>query len=187
MQPLYRHLVTGHRGISRRVMVQGACAGVIAALGGTGLASCTSSPSRQQAPQGQAGGVSSPAPGTAAAAADLRILAAALADEYRLLAYCSAVESRHSGLTPTVAPVRSVQQQHVAVLQRTLGRSAVQERPHVPRRPKAAQARLLRELRGANDRRTSNCLAAVSGPLARVFASIAASHAMALAALSGSP
>lgn len=112
---------------------------------------------------------------------DAALVIAAIADEEVLLAYCTALIDRHRDLTAVVRPVRQRQRQHVDVLRSTLRRfdpPTARRRVVVPSRSRSAEAKLTRLVDAAKRRRFDDCLAAESGPLARMLATTAAAHAV---------
>lgn len=178
--------MTGERAFSRRVLLRStASAGAVGAVGlAAGLTGCASTAEHPHAFR----------PGTrdttARASVDVALLSRALVDEQRLLAYCNAAERRHPSLKVGLAPVRRVQGEHVAVLRRALpGRAGADSGAHgVPQLPTGAaavSARLVKMLERAERERLTDCLAARSGPLARLLASVSASHAVTLDQLGG--
>jgi hypothetical protein len=73
-------------------------------------------------------------------------------------------------------------------MRKALGRAGghhTADSPVLPAEPAAVQTGLLVLLRKAQRRRVADCVAARSGPLARLLASVAASHAVTLSALRG--
>jgi hypothetical protein len=119
---------------------------------------------------------------------DVALLIRSLTDEERLLAYCSAASARDPSLARRLGPVLRVQRRHVTVMGKALGRAGGYHRtdsPVLPAKPAAVQAELVVLLRRAQRRRVADCVAARSGPLARLLASVAASHAVSLSALRG--
>lgn len=112
---------------------------------------------------------------------DVRLLVAAISGEEVLLGYCTALIDRHPQLAAPVRPVRQRQQQHVDVLRSALRRldpPAVRRRVGVPARRTSAEAKLARMVDAARRDRFDDCIAAESGPLARLLASAAAAHAV---------
>jgi hypothetical protein len=158
--------------LSRRVSRRG----LIQATGAVGLSTllgaCTDSP-RTGAPDTPA--TSLPRHGDAA------LVAAALADEKRLLSYCRSVIARHPPLAGLVVEVQERQHAHVDALQSTLRGiepPAFQRRSPVPAGARSATAKLVKLAAAARRDRLADCLAAESGLLARLFASASASHAV---------
>ena len=112
---------------------------------------------------------------------DPALVAAALADEKRLLSYCRSVIARHPALAGLVAEVQARQHEHVDALQSTLRGiepPTFQRRTSVPARARPATAKLGKLAAAAHRDRLADCLAAESGLLARLFASASASHAV---------
>jgi hypothetical protein len=113
---------------------------------------------------------------------DVLLLADAIADERAVLDYCREAARRHPGAARTFGVVRDIQQAHVRRLRAALSEPV---RPRRPRRPPvvpagaaAAVRRLAGLLAAAEEARLAGCLAAESGLLARLMASVSASHAV---------
>jgi hypothetical protein len=175
--------VTGQQAVSRRSFLRStALAGAWGAAAGAVLSGCTPAARRsahRRSPDNDA-----------AATGDVALMTRSLADEEQLLAYCSAAAARHPSLTRPLAPVIRVQRQHVTVMRKALDRAGGHGRldpPVLPAGRAAVQAELDGLLRRAQRRRVADCVAARSGPLARFLASVAASHAVNLSQLVGSP
>ncbi len=152
----------------RRLMSLASAAGVVA-----GLSGCM--PSRERT-----GRRRTPTP-TDAVRGDVGLLVTAITGEELLLAYCAAVIDRHPELAAVVRPVHQRQREHVDVLRSALRRLDPPPAPRrfvVPAGRRSAQARLVRRIDAARRDRFDDCLAAESGPLARLLASAAASHAV---------
>jgi hypothetical protein len=114
---------------------------------------------------------------------DAATAAIVLADEQAMLAFCAEVVRGTGGrVRRTLASVRDRQQAVVAAVTDAMTdpTAARRRRIDVPR----AEAEMLRELTrvlaGAEEDRLADCLAAESGPWARLLASVAASHAVAV-------
>jgi len=110
------------------------------------------------------------------------LLAGAVADERAVLDYCRQAARRHRGAAQTFGVVRDIQHAHV---RRLLAALSEPVRPPRPRRPPAVPAgaaaavrRLAELLAAAEEARLADCLAAESGLLARLMASVSASHAV---------
>lgn len=169
---------------SRRTVLRAALVSAgVAAVGGctitvSGPGSPTASPVTGSKP---ASGATS-APNTqAGTAADAALVTAATVDEQRLLRLCLATMAAHPRLRSTLRPVVSRQRAHVLRLRRVLtapSGSPSGTGPTVATRPKQARAALGRAFEAAGRRRRADCLAASSGPLASLLASVAASHAV---------
>jgi hypothetical protein len=111
----------------------------------------------------------------------VRLVRAAIADEHAVLQICLALGAGRSSLRKTLAPVADQQRAHIAAL-----RAALTSPPHAhptSRRPAhASREDALRRVRSAlvvaQRRRHDDALNADSGLLARLFASMSASHAV---------
>lgn len=117
---------------------------------------------------------------TLAAPDDIALVVAAIASEEVLGRFCSAAGNTHPRLSILANPIRSRSSAHASTLRNAL----VDVEPAQPRRlqdvPRTEQAtreRLLGLITQVEKRRLTDCLASKSGPLARVFASMSASHA----------
>ncbi|MGH3472288.1 MAG: hypothetical protein ACRDPG_09635 [Nocardioidaceae bacterium] len=151
-------------------------AGAAATLGYAVLTGCTISESAPTPPTRPAAATS-----PTVSDADVALLAAAIRDEQRLLLLCEEVEQGSPHLYQMVSPLIRVQRVHVRAL-----RQAMRPPPRqigssssplpVPRSGSAA-ATLARRFSDAQADRLTDCLAADSGLLARLLASVAASHA----------
>lgn len=113
---------------------------------------------------------------------DVALVVAAIADELRLLDACSGAVAAHPGLRGQLASTRAAQHVHLAVLRGALTvppppSTRVTEKAPA-RSAQVALDGLVRDFAGTQQRRLHECLAASSGPLARLLASIAASHAV---------
>lgn len=112
---------------------------------------------------------------------DVTMLVAAIADEQRLLDTYDAAAKGHRKLRSHLAPLQKRQRRHVAVL-----RAAITPKPdrpttkpaQVPKKRKAALATLIQAASDAEEARLADCLAAHSGALARLLASVSAAHAV---------
>jgi hypothetical protein len=111
---------------------------------------------------------------------DVMLLAAAVTDEWALLDTCRATVTSYPALAALVRPIEQRQQLHID------GLSNAAEDPlplgahraaAVPRRLPLARRALVQALSAASERRTQDCMAADAGLLARLFGSVAASHA----------
>lgn len=112
---------------------------------------------------------------------DVALLTNAIADEESLRNYCEDALTRHQQLKHVVTPVLQRQREHVRRLRATL----TDGQPHrnklvsaVPAKPRPALNKLRQLVSSAEEARLSDCLAAESGLLARVFASASAAHAL---------
>jgi hypothetical protein len=171
--------VTGGRAFSRRVLLRSTAS--VGAVGAVGLAAVlTGRSSTAEDLHGSRPGSRDTA---TRAAGDVALLSQALVDEQRLLAYCNAAARHHPSLKARLGAVRRVQDDHVAVIRRALPRQAHRHAgghgtPSLPPATAEVSARLLRLVEQAERERLSDCLAAHSGLLARLFASVSASHSV---------
>lgn len=165
--------------LSRRLLLQGAAltgaCGVLSGCGSNGEG--TAGPSAAPL-DGDAGGAAA----STASGRDIRIVRAAIDDERVLLADFAAAATAVPRLAKALAPVADQQRQHVAALRAAL---IVPDRVHATRsRPahgdgSAVLRGLRRSLVVAQHRRRADALAAHTGLLARLLASMSASHAVA--------
>lgn len=111
---------------------------------------------------------------------DVALLTAAVNDESSLLNACDETVKAFPEVGPLVEPIAHRQRAHVD------GLRAAAEDPFasddgvaasVPRRLPAARRALLQAVSQSAEARMADCIAADSGLLARLFASVAASHA----------
>jgi hypothetical protein len=112
---------------------------------------------------------------------DVVVVVDAIADEAALLTLCSRTEQVHPELRDVVRPVAARQRAHVRRLRSSLSvgpEEPVPTRPGVPRSRKAAVAKVRDHVSAAEQSRLDECLGATSGLLARLLASISASHAV---------
>jgi hypothetical protein len=124
-----------------------------------------------------------PAATTAPPEGDAALAADALGDEQALLDYCAAATAgAPRPLRPQLASVRDRQRAIVKALTDAMTDPTVSVRPplDVPRRDKATLRKLTALLAAAEESRLADCLAAESGLLARLLASVSASHAVAV-------
>lgn len=178
----------GEPALSRRAVLRGGVASGLSAFALPALTGCTSTAHRATRRTPGEVGTANPVDTTAPVSADVALLARSLADERRLLHYCSKTAARHPNLTAELEPVRRLLRTHVAVMRRALPRSRATRNTspvRVPRRSAAARAELLRSLRRAQRSRLADCLAAQSGRLGRMFAAASASHASVVELLTG--
>lgn len=111
---------------------------------------------------------------------DVRLVIAAIADEERLLSFCSSLARRHREARDLVLPLLGRQRAHVEGLRAILtdeDPAPVKARPQVPATVRGALPALVQRVERARQARYRDCLSAQSGPLAAQFASISASHA----------
>jgi hypothetical protein len=110
---------------------------------------------------------------------DVGLVEAAIADERAILVYCTRDPLRHP---PAVLRLIAAQQrQHVRALRAALtdpGRDTVATVPPRPPSVTAMRTTARSLLLGAQRQRRADALAAESGLLARLFASLSASHAV---------
>jgi hypothetical protein len=168
--------------LSRRGLLQGvALTGAGAALGGCGV---------------RAGDRARPAAGgrlykqrvagssATGSGPDLRLLRAAIADEHALLLTCLSSLHGRQQLKPVLAPLVAQQRAHVAALRAALTDAGRRPRS-TPRRFRGTRDDALRRVQSAlvdaHRNRRADALAASSGLLARLLASVSASHAVAAA------
>lgn len=167
------------RVLSRRRFLFGtATAGAAAALAGCG--SAATDPAANPPPTSSAGaGAASPG---AAPASNVRLVEGAIAHEAALLVLYAAAGRAQRDLQESLDRLVSQQDEHIAALRAAL--TSPEPRPR-PRRRRLSGSRevVLEKVRGgaadAQSARRADALAAQSGPLARLLASISASHAVA--------
>lgn len=114
----------------------------------------------------------------------------AIAAEERLLALTTATARRHRAARAVLAPAIAGQAQHVRRLRGSLtdlDPPPARSRPHVPPRAEAALAAVARQAAAVRDARLADCRDATAGLLAELLGSIAASHAVTIAALTQKP
>jgi hypothetical protein len=112
----------------------------------------------------------------------VRLVRAAIADEHAVLQVSLANGAGDPSLRKALAPVVDQQRAHIAAL-----RAALTSPPHAPTTShhpvQGSREDALRRVRSAlvdvQRRRRDDALTAGSGPLARLFASMSASHAVA--------
>ncbi len=113
---------------------------------------------------------------------DVDRVRAAIADERALLAFCTGSATSHPAVAGALTDIAGQQRQHVAALRGALtdpGGDRVVTVPRIRGDRKAVLLAARRLLVEAQRHRRSDALAADWGPLARLFASISASHAVA--------
>lgn len=158
---------------TRRVFLRHAGSTVLAATGvGAVLLGCSGDD------EGSTDNVSV-APTPSDNSADETAAARALRDTVRLAATYDAVLARHKKLRPTLRSLRADLQEHLGVLSGALGDAATEsgKPPSVPRSSTAALRQLAADENAMLRRRRRDAIRAESGELARLLASIAASHA----------
>lgn len=119
---------------------------------------------------------------------DVAVVVRAIADEGRLLRYCTEMERSHRSSRPVLRPLTTRQRAHTRALRDILLDSPAElttVSPPVPANLGTALRTLEGFLAAARDKRLDDCLAVSSGLLARVLASASASHACTLAELKG--
>lgn len=166
--------------LSRRLVLQGA---VLTGVG-TALAGCAAGTSRGAPPAAdtQAEVQHHFDPVGTGSDRDVRMVAAAIEDERAVLDDCLGCVAAVPSVGRAIRPVIAQQRQHIAAL-----RKALTDPPHVSKaKPRpfngsepAALTRVRLSLVGAQHRRRDDALGAESGLLARLLASISASHAVA--------
>jgi hypothetical protein len=162
----------------RRFLHWTTTAGVAAAL--AGCATTATRATRKPAPTSPWGTEAGTQPATVRT--DVRIAEDAIASEAALLALCAAAGRAHRGLREPLARLVAHQDEHIATLRAALTEP---KRRHRPRRRRLSGSRanvVQRVRRGLADAQTSrrdDAMAARSGALARVLASMSASHAVA--------
>jgi hypothetical protein len=176
----YGRPVDGQRRVGRRALVGGAGAAGVVALTGCAVATPDASPAASTSTTGDASTSSSAMPPTSTDA-DVQLVQAAIAEERAILAYCGHAASE-GGKAAILRLVASRQRRHVAALRAALSDAGPDHVGRVPSqhgdlRADLATAKSL--LERAQQQRRSDALAAESGLLARLFASISASHAVA--------
>ena len=157
-------------------MLGGIAAGAVAAP----LAACTGA---DQPDSAASGSTTTAAPTTAAPEGDAALAADALGDEQALLDYCRKVSRKAPREQRTaLRAVQDRQEEIVAAVTAAMTDPEGSRRRAivVPRRWEAMLRELTVVLADAEESRLSDCLAAESGPLARLLASVSASHAVAV-------
>ena len=166
---------------TRRAFLRHAGSTVLAATGvGAVLAGCSGDD------EGSTDNVSV-APTASDPSADETAAARALRDTVRLAATYDAVLARHQRLRPTLRGPRADLQEHLDVLSGTLGdgTTASGKPLSLPGSPNAALRQLASDENAMLRRRRRDAIRAESGELARLLASIAASHAQHVELLGG--
>lgn len=111
---------------------------------------------------------------------DVTLVVGAIADEERLLGYCSAVGRRHRSLRDAARPLQARQRAHIEGLRAILSDvdpAPTSQRAQVPADGQRALASLVARLSQSRNARFDDCIATTSGLLASRLASISASHA----------
>jgi hypothetical protein len=166
--------------LSRRLVLQGA----VLTGAGTALAGCAAGTSTDAPPAAdtQAWIQHHFDPFGTGSDHDVRMVAVAIKDEQTVLGDCLGCVAAVPSVGHAIRPVIAQQRQHIAAL-----RSALTDPPHVSKeRPRLfsgsapdALTRVRLSLVGAQHRRRDDALGAESGLLARLLASMSASHAVA--------
>jgi hypothetical protein len=124
-----------------------------------------------------------PAPTTAAPEGDAALAAGALGEEQALLDFCTkAARQGARQQRAALQAVRNRQRAIVGALTDAMTDPEATSHPPiaVPRRRRAMLRELTASLAAAEETRLADCLAAESGPFARLLASVSASHAVAV-------
>ena len=123
-----------------------------------------------------------------AATSDVAMVAHARADEQFLLDLCDTALRQPTRLDQLLESLRVSQRAHLQALSQALtGPVHSATVGELPDHPAQARAMLDRRVAQARDDRRRNCLAAASGPLARLFAAMSASHAVTVSRLRAAP
>ncbi len=165
------------RPISRRAALQAALlAAGTAALGATTACGTETATVRAGSATTATGGTA-----TSDTDTDIAVLTSAIGAETRLLELCSTTRRRHPDLESLIRPVAVTQRAHVRRLTESLAEPPSLPSPPtttVPSSRSGALRALTAAFSAAEQDRLSDCLRATSGLLARVFASVSASHAV---------
>jgi hypothetical protein len=124
-----------------------------------------------------------PAPTTATPEGDAALAAGALGEEQALLDFCT--RAAREGARRQRAALQAVRDRQRAIVgaltdAMTDPKATSQPPIAVPRRRRAMLHELTASLAAAEEARLTDCLAAESGPFARLLASVSASHAVAV-------
>ena len=117
---------------------------------------------------------------------EVELLTGAITGEQTLLAFCLRLRRTHPDLADALVPIVAGQRAHVRRLADSLTEPPPDTRPPpvpVPRDRARALSSMRRQVATAERERMANCLDATSGLLARLLASVSASHAVTLAAV----
>lgn len=117
---------------------------------------------------------------------DVILLTRAIRDEVALLAACLRVSREQHDLVDLVRPITAAQLAHVHHLRVSLSHHLDLRPPRrirVPSSKRGALVFLRHQVSAAEQSRLADCLHATSGLLARLLASVSASHAMTLEGL----
>jgi hypothetical protein len=173
--------------VSRRSLLQLVAVSAV----GASLAGCSGDDAPTSQPPTTA---TSPSPGSdapttsatiGAGDADVELVHAVLADEQRLLSVVAAARAAHPSLKEALDPRIRIQDLHLDTLRGSLAEPPAQPpstTPHLPRRLRDLDRFLARQLEATARRRSADCMAARSGALARLMASMSASHSVGAAA-----
>jgi hypothetical protein len=161
----------------RRFLCGSATAGAAAAL--SGCASAATDPAADVAPRST--GIGAAAPG-AASSTDVRLVESAIVHEEALLVLYAAAGRAQRPLQKPLDRLVAQQDQHIATLRAAL--TDPEPRPRRRRRRLSGSQdvvveKVRRGVADAQSARRADALAAQSGPLARLLASMSASHAVA--------
>jgi hypothetical protein len=129
-------------------------------------------------------------PGFAATEADIRLVVAAIKDEENARTFAQTALSRFPRQRDVLTPILAVQSAHVDRLRGTLVRVRVSPAtvsPNLPREAEDLTAALVHVESRLSSDREADCLAAHAGPLAKLFGSMRASHAVQLTTLGATP
>lgn len=172
----YRQAVVRAQPMSRRHVLRGGALAVTIAASG-----CTGEDGKAPAPDDP-----SPPTETAPDDPDVALLTKAIRDETALLAFCERLRRRQPQLARVIAPISVRQRAHVRRLSASLTERPERDpagHPTVPPQRKAALGEFREQLSAAEQARLEDCLGATSGLLARLLASVSASHAATLEAV----
>ena len=111
------------------------------------------------------------------AADDVALVTDALDDELAFAEMCEQVRRRYRQLAARIDVVISGQREHTDALTATLGQPQPTD-TEVPISDNLPVTVISREAAILHERRIADCLASQAGPLAQLFASMAASHAV---------
>lgn len=162
--------------LSRRAAVAGLAGGVVGVLGLTG---CEASRRRHDAGSGLSGGSAATGRGT-----DVGIVDRVTSDLSEVLGLVTAAGTEFGSLERRLRPFRELHRAHLAALSDTGGSSPSPSRPSLPRSPAAALRAVEERERVTRSRLADAAVAAESGALARLLASMSAGVAQQLAASS---
>lgn len=178
------HHVVERAQLTRRDLFRAAATGVLAVTTPSGCGSGGSDADQARVPR------AADAADLTASGSDVALVTMAISDEERLLRECSRAAAAHSSLRSLLVPLATRQQIHVMVLRNTLTVPGPAVRTTSQRSARSA-GDAVRDLLGAaartEQRRRRDCLAASSGPLAGLLASMAASHAVTVHHLRSGP